>query len=262
MKKRRPYKIKKRVIKRNRRPFFKKKVFWFSLLFFVLFFGFLYLFLFSPYFQVKEMSVLGAQTISKEELLKNFRSDATMTLNILGSNLISESLFLPSQGKISSLLENFPEIEDINIKKDFFTKKIVIEVKEKTPVCIWCFKDVCALLDKKATYIKDYENEVGFIKINEYDEYEKNLKNWSGEPKQDFVITLLTVYKNNSEVREFDIHADKFFGKYKTINFVFDPKQDIDWQIEKMNIVLKKLNYSVENLNYIDLRFGEQVIIK
>lgn len=194
--------------------------------------------------------------------MKNFKSNATISLNILGNNLTSESLFIPSQGKISTLLENFPEIEDISVKKDFFTKKIVIEVKEKTPVCIWCSKDVCVLLDKNATYIKNYQKEVGFIKINEHDEYEKNLRSWSGMTKQDFIITLLTVYKNNNEIKEFDIYADKFLGKYKNINFIFDPKEDIDWQIQKMNVVLKKLNYKVENLKYIDLRFGEQVIAK
>lgn len=253
---------KRRIKKRNRRPFFKKKIFWFSFLFLIISFGFFYFFLFSPYFQIEETSILGAQTISKDELLKNFKSDATITLNILGNNLTSESLFIPSQGKISTLLENFPEIEDINVKKDFFTKKIVIEVKEKTPVCIWCSKDVCVLLDKNATYIKNYQKEVGFIKIIEYDEYEKNLRSWSGMTKQDFIITLLTVYKNNNEIKEFNVYADKFLAKYKNINFVFDPKEDIDWQIQKMNVVLKKLNYNVENLNYIDLRFGEQVIAK
>lgn len=253
---------KRRIKKRNRRPFFKKKIFWFSFLFLIISFGFFYFFLFSPYFQIEETSILGAQTISKDELLKNFKSDATITLNILGNNLTSESLFIPSQGKISTLLENFPEIEDINVKKDFFTKKIVIEVKEKTPVCIWCSKDVCVLLDKNATYIKNYQKEVGFIKIIEYDEYEKNLRSWSGMTKQDFIITLLIVYKNNNEIKEFNVYADKFLAKYKNINFVFDPKEDIDWQIQKMNVVLKKLNYNVENLNYIDLRFGEQVIAK
>ena len=253
---------KRRIKKRNRKPFFKKKLFWFSFLFLIVSSGFFYFFLFSPYFQIEETSILGAQTISKDELLKNFKSNATISLNILGNNLTSESLFIPSQGKISTLLENFPEIEYISVKKDFFTKKIVIEVKEKTPVCIWCSKDVCVLLDKNATYIKNYQKEVGFIKINEHDEYEKNLRSWSGMTKQDFIITLLTVYKNNNEIKEFDIYADKFLGKYKNINFIFDPKEDIDWQIQKMNVVLKKLNYKVENLKYIDLRFGEQVIAK
>jgi hypothetical protein len=108
---------------------------------------------------------------------------------------------------------------------------------------------VCVLLDKNATYIKNYQKEVGFIKINEHAEYEKNLRSWSGMTKQDFIITLLTVYKNNNEIKEFDIYADKFLGKYKNIDFIFDPKEDIDWQIQKMNVVLRKLNYKVENLN-------------
>jgi cell division septal protein FtsQ len=75
--------------------------------------------------------------------LKNFKSNATISLNILGNNLTSESLFIPSQGKISTLLENFPEIENINVKKDFFTKKIVIEVKEKTPVFVYGVLKMC-----------------------------------------------------------------------------------------------------------------------
>lgn len=262
MKKRRPYKTKKRVVKRNRKPFFKKKSFWFSFLFFAFGGGLSYILFFSPYFQTEEVSILGAQTIAKDEVLKNFQMDGKISLNILGSDLVSESLFIPSHGKISSILENFPEIEDVQIKKDFFQKKIVIEVKEKTPICIWCLKGNCVLLDKNATYIKDYGDEIGFIKVNEYENYEDNLQAWSNETKKDFLITLITVYKNNNEIKEFDIYADKFLGKYKNVDFVFDPKENIDWQIEKMNIVLKKLNYIVDDLKYIDLRFGEQVVIK
>ncbi|MDD4358535.1 MAG: hypothetical protein PHY30_01825 [Candidatus Pacebacteria bacterium] len=262
MRKRRPYKTKKRIARRNKNSFFKKKLFWFSFLFFVFGGGLSYIFFFSPYFQVNEVSVLGVQTIAKEEVLKNFERDGTMSLNILGNNLISESLFIPSQGKISLLLEKFPEIEDVNIKKDFFQQKIVIEVKEKTPVCIWCSDVKCVLLDKNATYIKDLEDEVGFIKVNEYAKYEDNLQAWSNKTKKDFLITIITVYKNNNDIKEFDIYVDKFFGKYKGIDFVFDPKEDLDWQIQKMSIILNKLNYNVDNIDYIDLRFGEQVVIK
>ncbi|MFA7141804.1 MAG: hypothetical protein WC157_00675 [Candidatus Paceibacterota bacterium] len=248
--------------KRKKIPLYKKKSFWFFLFFILLAFITSYFLLFSPYFQTKETQVLGVQTISKEELLKNFKSNATISLNILGNNLTSESLFIPSQGKLSNLLETFPEIEDISVKKNYFTKKITVNIKEKTPICIWCSNDVCVLLDKKATFIKNHENEIGFIKINEYIDYENNLKSWSGETKQDFILTLFTIYKNNNEIKEFDIYADKFLGKYKNITFVFDPKENIDWQVQKMNVILKTLDSHVENLKYIDLRFGEQVIIK
>ncbi|MDD4661944.1 MAG: hypothetical protein PHG24_01535 [Candidatus Pacebacteria bacterium] len=260
--KRRPYKNRRKVIRRNRKPFYRKGAFWFSFLSLIIISGLSYVSLFSPYFQIKETAVLGTQTISKEELLNAFKDNSVISLNVLGNNLTSESLFLPLQNNISSMMENFPEIEDINIKKNFFTQKITIEVKEKTPICIWCADGSCVLLDKKATYIKDYESEVGFIKINEIEDYESNLKLWSGQTKDDFIMTLLTVYKNNEEIKEFNVEADKFLGIYKNINFIFDPKEDINWQIEKMNIALKRLNYDVEGLRYIDLRFGEQVIVK
>lgn len=252
----------RRIIKRNRKPFFKKKFFWFSFLFLIISGTLSYISFFSPYFQVKETSVLGIQTISKEELLKTFKEESVISLNVFGTNLTSESLFIPLKDNVSSLLQSFPEIEDINIQKNFLTQEITIEIKEKTPVCIWCKDSVCSLLDKKASYIKDYENEVGFIKINEIDDFETNLKTWSGETKQDFLMTLLTISKNNEEIKEFDVCKDKFLAKYKNIDLIFDPKEDIDWQIEKMQIALIRLNYDVSKLNYIDLRFGEQVIVK
>lgn len=262
MKKRKSHTTRRKIIRRNKKPLLKNPYFWFSLLFIGLFLGISYLLMFSPYFQVKETSVSGTQTISKAELLKTFKNDSAITLDILGTSLISESLFLPSQGDISSLLESFPAIENINIKKNFFTQEITLEIKEKTPVAIWCSLKKCFLLDKNATYIKDFENEVGFITIHEYDEYDENLKEWSGESKQDFIITLLTIYKNKNEIREFNVYSDRFTGIYKGVEFVFDPKEDIDWQIEKMAIVLKKLNDDISGLTYVDLRFGEQVIIK
>ncbi|MDD3032482.1 MAG: hypothetical protein PHX52_01695 [Candidatus Pacebacteria bacterium] len=262
MRKRRSHTTRRKIIKRNRKPLLKNPCFWFSLFFIALFFGLSYLLIFSPYFQIKETSVSGIQTISKAELLKSFKDDSSITLDILGTSLISESLFLPKQGDITSLLENFPAIENISIKKDFFTQKITLEVKEKTPVAIWCSSEKCFLVDKKATYIKDFEDEVGFITINERDEYEKNLKVWSGETKQEFIVTLLTIYENNNEIKKFNVYSDRFTGVYNNVEFVFDPKEDIDWQIEKMAIVLKKLDNNIEGLTYIDLRFGEQVVIK
>lgn len=254
--------MKRKKRRKLRKPFFKKKSFWFLFLVLISSSFLFYFSLFSSHFQVKETSISGIQTIQEDKLLKNFKSNATISLNILGNNLTSESLFIPSQGKISTLLESFPEIENINIRKDFFTKKITIEVKEKIPICIWCTKDVCVLLDKNATFIKNHEQELGFIRINEYADYNENLKLWSNKSKQDFILTLLTIYKNNNDIKEFNIYTDKFTGVYKNIDFIFSPKESIDWQIQKMNIVLKKLNHNVKSLTYIDLRFGEQVIIK
>ena len=94
--------MKRKKRRKLRKPFFKKKSFWFLFLVLISSSFLFYFSLFSSHFQVKETSISGIQTIQEDKLLKNFKSNATISLNILGNNLTSESLFIPSQGKIST----------------------------------------------------------------------------------------------------------------------------------------------------------------
>ena len=254
---------KKRKIhkKRKTKSLLKTKSFWGFLFFLFLGGGFFYLLFLSPYFQLENTYISGAQTISEENLLNEFTEKATISLNMFGE-INSQSIFIPSQGQISSILEQFPEIEDLQVKKNFFTQEITLEVSEKKPICVWCYNNNCVLLDKKASYIKEYTTEKGFIEVKEFDKYEEGLALWSEKTKQEFLNILLRIYKNNAEITYFEVYSDKFFAKYKGIDLIFDPKEDINWQIEKMNIILTKLEETLQNIQYIDLRFGEQAIVK
>lgn len=255
--------MRKRAKRRSRKNnIFKSKIFWTFFVFLGIFGTLGYFLLFSDYFQLKGTDISGVQTISEEDLMAEFSDKTSLSLNMLGFNLDSSSIFIPSQGEIAQILENFPEIADIEVKKDFLSQKITLEITEKTPVCIWCYNGECSLLDKNATYIRDYDDETGFIKINEYDKYEDSLEDWCKKTKKEFLIDLLLVYKNNNQIKNFSIYADKFFGIYKGIDLIFDPKEDMDWQIEKMNIILQKLGTNIEDVEYIDLRFEEQAIVK
>ena len=71
--------------------------------------------------------------------------------------------------------------------------------------------------------------------------------------------------KNSINVLFFDVYKDKTLVRSNlNCDIIFNIEGDLDWQIEKLGIVLKNDKYSkdLNKLEYIDLRFGNQAIIK
>jgi len=249
--------------RRAKRKNFLKVKFFFSVFFFLLISGgILYILFLSPYFQVEELNIAGAETIAENNLLSEFKSNSIISFNLLGNEFSSSSLFIPLQTKTASILDDFSEIENINIKKDFFSKKITIEIIEKKPFCIWCKNGECVLLDKHATYIKNFTNETGLIKITEYSKYEENLQKWCNKEKKELLYLLSKITNAKNEITEYEIYSDKVFAKYNKIDLIFDPNVDINEQIERMNIVLEKLQDELEGIEYIKLMFKDQIPVK
>jgi cell division septal protein FtsQ len=260
-------KAKRRITRRRKKSIFTNFYFSFSVFASIILLSGAGFLLFSPKFQISQLSVTGNNNISTEDLEKVAQDKLKTSFSVLGMDISTESIFLSMGSGVSSLMESFPEIEKITIKKNF-PNGISLQIVEKTPYAVWTDEfdgSKCYLVDKNGSYIKDYEEKEEYsslLKISEKEEFTALTK----KEVLESLSKIQSKLKNNSiDINGFDIYKEKVVAKSSlSCQIYFNISDDLDWQIEKLGIVLGNSKYS-GNLNsykYIDLRFGNQAIIK
>jgi len=248
--------------------FLKSKIFWTLFLILIILGSLVYLFIFSDIFKIKNVNISGNNKCSYEEISK-----------IVSSGL--GNIFLYGSKNVDTKLEEkYPEIDNVNIKRSF-PDSLTVEIEEREPVAIACKPSMrseikifgektiidCFNIDKKGIVFEEslenplglpviMFNNSGFIfllgtEIIETEYLEKILR-IDSDFKEVQILETYPISKNRINVK-----TKEGWVAY------FDPKEDIDWQIEKLNILLKeKLPLGErKSLEYIDLRF-EKVYIK
>jgi cell division septal protein FtsQ len=134
----------KRIIKKNKRSFKKrKKGFLPKILFSVGVFSSIIVLsagaflLFSPRFQIKEMSVAGNNDVSTDDIKRITTEQIQKSFSLLGKEVKTGSIFLSLTGGVDVLKATFPQIESVSIKKSF-PNGLSLEIIEKTPYANWC----------------------------------------------------------------------------------------------------------------------------
>jgi cell division septal protein FtsQ len=261
-------KVKKRkIIRRRKKSIFTNFYFSFSVFASIIIFSTIGFFLFSPRFQVQELNVSGNKDIPTDQLKQMAEEGMKTSFSFMGFDISTASIFLSGNKGVNSLMEAFPEIEKVSVKKNF-PNGLSLEIIEKTPFSIWT--DVfdnskCYLVDSKGSYIKEYNNE---------EEYSSLIKVIQKEKIKDLdkkvVLEKLSLIKkelgdSSINVFSFDLYEEKVLVKSDVgCSIIFDINKDLDWQIEKLSIVLQKSKYSsdLSKLEYIELRFGNNAYIK
>lgn len=261
-------KIKRRITRRRKKNIFTNFYFSFSVFASIIILSAAGFLLFSSRFQISKLSVSGNSNISTEDLEQAAQKKLKTSFSFLGMDISTESIFLSASGAVTAITESFPEIEKVTIKKNF-PNGVSVEVVEKTPYAVWIdefdsFK--CYLIDNKGSYIKncaeggDYSS---LIKVNEKDDL-KDLDKKDALQSFEKISEKLKV--NSIVVTAFNIYNGKtIIDSNLACKIIFNISgDDLDWQIEKLGIVLTDNKYSSEinKLEYIDLRFGNQAIIR
>lgn len=243
------------------------KFFWLGTLILSVLGGLTYLFFFSAVFQIKKVEVLGAGKTPQAEI----------------NRIVSEktrNIFLADLSGISqSLKKSYPQIDQIKIKREF-PDKITVNIEERNPAAVFCqpslssgFK-IFGQKEEKICYYID-KSGMAFEKISE-NLSEKNspviqVKNTLyielGQKviAEDYLSSILDI-KSKLKIAVSEIYPiSPLRINIKTIDgwyIYFNPREDIQWQIEEADIVLKEKIPPEErkNLEYIDLRF-EKVYI-
>jgi cell division septal protein FtsQ len=254
MKYRKPHRVKRR------KSILKSRFFWLTILILVFLGLFFYFLFFSPFFQVKNIFISGAEKISSSEI-KNFVQNK-LEKKILFLRI--KSIFLINLNEIEKeVLKNFPPVAEIKIGRKF-PDVLNINLVERSPLANFCQAEKCFLLDKEGIIFEESEPKADLIKIVD-GQKEKIPK--LGEPmiENDYLEKILKIQKYIQE--ELKIETEEFTVFERRLNLktkegweiYFDPREDINWQLTKLNLVLKEKIPSEKrkDLEYIELRFGD-----
>jgi len=250
---RKPHRIKKKT------SIFKNKLFWLGILTLVFIGTILYFLIFSSFFQIKEIEIYGNEKVPAEELQKE------IGLLILKKfwKISSRSIFLASLNKIKeNLFEKFPQIANLNLKRKF-PNFLILEIEERKPEAVWCSNSFCFFIDEEGIIFEEIsEIPLNYLKIKELREKKLELGEKVLEKEiLDSIKTIETKFKENLkiDIEEFIIASEERLNvkTFEGWEIYFNLKEDINWQITKLGLVLEK-EIPLEkrgNLEYIDLRF-------
>lgn len=216
---------------------------------------------YSPNFKIKGFEIVGVETLSSDELKKEAEDVFISSFNIFGQEFVVDNIFLSFKSKTEEIMKKFPEIESISVKKDFSKSVIYLEVKEKEPAIIWCDNEKCFLLDKKASFIRNCNKSEEFPIVEE--------KERTDIEKQKIVDSVFVLKEklNHYGLRpeQYLLYSERLIANnIYGCDIIFNLEQEFDWQIEKMETILKQDKYftNLNTFDYIDLRFGNQAVVK
>lgn len=221
---------------------FKNKFFWLICFVLIVLSGLAYLFIFSPVFQIKNITVLGTEKTSAEEIRI-----------IISDN--AKNIFLADLEEIDRMLcQRYPRIANIDIKRDL-PDVLLVQIEERKPVAVISKYEGYFFIDKEAVIFEEIPEkplEMLIIKSEEDLIQKEQLSQ---------ALKINSVLRNDLKllIEEILIKSEKRIDveTMEGWNIYFNPKKDLDWQLEKFGILLKeKISLeNRENLEYVDLRF-------
>jgi len=252
------YKYRKAHRIRKKKSMFRSRFFW--IIFLILIFSgvVFYFIVFYQFFQVKEIKISGNNEIQSQQIEDSIKEKINQNLLFFPTR----SIFLVSSEKITkSLLERYPQIEQINLKKSF-PAALIIEIKERSPVAVFCQEEKCFFVDKAGTIFKEGPKEYGLIIESQNKEDISLGKNIIPEDKLNSILEIQEKLSTNLKITptEFVIQeGDRVDAKTtEGWEIYFDLANLLDWQLTKLSLVLEKEIPPEKrgDLEYVDLRFG------
>ncbi|MDD2731763.1 MAG: FtsQ-type POTRA domain-containing protein [Candidatus Pacebacteria bacterium] len=254
------YRTKKFYKIKRKKSLLKNKFFWLFILSFIILLSGIYLLIFSLYFQIADIKVLGNEKVSKDLLVEIIDRNC---LKRIGP-FTSRSIFLINSKHIEKLIsETFIDISSAKLKREF-PNLLVLEVEERDRVLVLC-KESCFNVDIEGIAFEEVLNYEGYKVILEKEPIikEKIIKDSD-------LKTLLEIdryFKETLNIKIKEITAN-FSQKYLAVRTsdnweaYFNISKDISESLFDLNIVLNQHLDSIKraNLEYIDLRFSNNRI--
>ena len=228
----------------------KYKAFWVGLLVVAIIVSLVYLLLFSSVFKIKSIDISG--------------TDKVFELDIL-----SQNIFLADFSSLDQeILKKHPNLREITIKKKL-PNKILIKAFEREAVAILCSPSASSLISGKRNYdCFDIDTNGIIFRAN------NNLNLpiiKSSNPNfvslgtqiiaKEYLANILKIIKTIDGLGSYEIYpiSDKRLNILIDSQWFiyFNPKENINQQIESMEILLKERLEDKEDLEYIDLRFSK-----
>ena len=256
---RKPHRIKRK------KSIFKNRFFWLGVLIFIMAVGLVYFLIFSSFFDVKQIKIAGNEKVSREAIEILVQGKIQQDFKFFKNKNIN----LVALGEIdNALLENFPQIAKVSLKKDL-PDTLEVQIEERKPAVIFKQNENYFLADKEG---------IIFERINEADQQfaviqdsllnrELKLGDRIGEKEIILkIVDLESKFKKELKVptKELTIVSQDQLNIKTTEGWevYFDLKGDLNWQYIKLKAVLEKKVPPEKrgNITYIDLRFDRVYI--
>ena len=249
-------KVRKYKRKKNRKPFYKRKFFWFSFLGVVLFLGLIYFFLFSPIFEIKQIKAQGCDFLDCSQLEKIVESQRRILF------FTTNNIFLFNRKEAEAkLAKSFLPIKEVVIKRKL-PNKLLLEVVERKPKAQVCFEDSCFMIDKTGFAFRKSEDASELLSIC----VDRDISLGSNLLSTEILNIILEIEQNLNDktilkTKCYYILEDKIKVTLKDYNFslYFSKEKDVALQVSDLELLLKNKfpEEQFGDLDYIDLRFDK-----
>jgi cell division septal protein FtsQ len=259
MKKRRKYRYQKSYRIKRKKPIFKKGFFWPGFLALLCLGGLSYFFFFSSFFQIKEINIEGEQKVSREDILAGIEGE-------IGKKILffkTKSVFLVNAAQIrEALFAAYPPIAGIAFERQL-PDSLNVRITEREARAIWC-REECYLMDSRGIIFEkaglDSPDLVRVI-VSEYPQETGLGERAVEEEPLSIILEIESKLKDKTGLKIEEakaISAERIdFKTDEGWEIYFNAREDINWQITKLDLVLEKeiSPEKREQLDYIDLRF-------
>ena len=250
---------------KRRKIILKNRFFWFFILISIAISIIFYLICFCSFFQVKKIDIVGNQKILSEEIKKLTEINFPRKIAFLKSQSI---LLIDFQKIEREILGQIPQIGIVSFERDL-PERLIVSVSEREPIF---------LFEKDQHYFFIDKEGVIFEKISEKDNWLiVKISGIEREPKlgeqiieKEKISQILEIQSGLKELKNEVISVE--IANPQRINIktfegweiYFNSQNDISNQVFNLGVILKE-KISPEkrrNLEYIDLRFGNQIYYK
>lgn len=242
----------------------RKIIYFFPVILFLIVF---YLICFSSFFQIKKIEISGNQKISLADLKNQIEENLTKKILFFDS----KSLFLVNFKEIQgNILKKYPAIEEVYFSKKL-PDRLEVSIKERSPVAVFEKDNNYFFIDESGIVFEKVQERQNFLLIKKPD-FTQEINLGQNIIKKEEISQFLKVgpeFKNRNlefqadlaelvNEQRFNVKTSEGFDVY------FDLLGDISQQVLNLSVILKeKISPEVRrNLEYIDLRFGNQIYYK
>lgn len=260
-----PRKTVKRIVRKRRAvPLLKRPAAWKTAAAAVVAGGIAWTVLFLPALQIRHVRVEGARRADSAEIQAAAASAAVTR----AAGLESKSMLFAGKERIAhAVLARFPAVKSVRVSRLVKTATLLVSVQERTETARWCGEGACLALDREGEAFAPAQNEsllairgggnpgIGKRPLSP-EMFSRAISfasriSAAGEGEQAELLALrsdaLAVFRSS--------------GGWEAFVNLAEP---ISWQAEKLETVLRSdaSSDSRANLEYIDVRFGDQAYIK
>lgn len=267
--------IRSKINKSKPRKFFlKSKTFWFFLLVLIIFSFAVYLFLFFPRIQVKNIIIYGNEKTKTEDINNLISNSVNRKLfGLFDFKLFSKSIFLVNSKEMQNeILNSHPAIKSASVKK-IFPESLSVQISERNKSAVFSQNNKYFFIDETGIIFEETQSVLAedFIVRQNLDANYVVLGNTAVQ--KNVMETILKIEKNLKDNFKIDL-AEALISTPTKLNittkenwqiyFNIDQGSDIALQIAKLNLLLEQ-EISPEKrqtLEYIDLYFKNRAYYK